>query len=95
MIRHTGTRERSALLLDSDTRYTVAGYGGVAWWYDRDETEPDEDTEWSGYESPTGRVLIVMIGDDRRYAVDPADCTPLAEDGYCPECGQTGCMAYR
>jgi len=83
-----------ALLPDADARYRVAGYDGIAWSYWGDETQPDEDTEWSGYEIPTGRVVMVMVGDDRRFSIDPDDCTALADDDYCPGCGQIGCTAY-
>ena len=76
------------MALDADTRYKVEGFGGVAFFYDRDETKPDADTEWSGIEVPTGRVLMVMVGDDYRHAIDPADATPIGEDDYCPGCGQ-------
>ncbi len=55
------------------------------------ETEPDEDTEWSGCENRTGRVIVVMIGDDQRFTVDPDDLTPLDRADYCAECGQIGC----
>lgn len=55
------------------------------------QTEPDEDTEWSGYETRTGRIIVRMIGDDHRYAVDPDDIAPIAREEYCSECGQIGC----
>lgn len=72
--------------------YTVAGWGaGIAWRVLGWGTEPDEDTEWTGMETRTGQVLAVMIGDDRRFAVDPTDLTPLAREAYCGECGQVGC----
>jgi hypothetical protein len=82
------------LLPDKDARYSVSDYRGVAfaWW--GDETAPDEDTEWSGYEVPTGRVVMVMVGDDRRFSIDPDACTILHDDDYCPGCGQIGCTAY-
>ena len=80
--------------MDYDARYTVKGYDGIAFAYIGDETEPDADTEWSGIEVPTGRVVMVMVGDDRRHSIDPEDCTALADDDYCPECGQVGCKAY-
>lgn len=71
--------------------YTVRGWRGVAFYVLGWETEPDGDTEWSGYETRTGNVLVVMIGDDRRHSVDPSDLTPLDELAYCAECGQIGC----
>ena len=76
---------------DADA-YTVAGWGaGIAWSVYGWETEPDEDTEWSGYEVRTGNLVVCMIGDDRLFAVDPDDVTAIDEDAYCHECGQVGC----
>jgi hypothetical protein len=99
MRRNVGTPEYvpediAALMADSDARYTVARWPAVAVWIDGPESVPDEDTEWTGYTVPTGRVLVVMVGDDTRHAVDPTDLTLLPEDGYCVGCGQTGCHAY-
>lgn len=75
--------------------YKVKGCGGVAWWALGWQTEPDEDTAWSGQEARTGKVVMCMVGDDRLTPFDPDDITPLGEDDYCPECGQTGCRCYR
>lgn len=86
---------QETLLLDADQRYAVNRHAGIAFRFDRNETQPDADTEWSGYEIPTGNVVMVMVGDDREYIIDPADCTALAEDAYCPGCGQIGCACYR
>jgi hypothetical protein len=72
--------------------YTVAGWGeDIAWYVHGWETAPDEDTEWTGIEPRTGRVVATMVGDDARFAVDPEDLTPLGELDYCAECGQVGC----
>ena len=71
--------------------YAVRQYPGVAFYVLGWETEPDEDTEWSGYEVRTGNVLAVMIGDDYRHSVDPEDITPLEESDFCHSCGQIGC----
>ncbi len=71
--------------------YQVARYAGVAFRVLGWETEPDEDTEWSGIESRTGRVVVVMIGDDRKIIVDLDDVTPIPREAYCGECGQIGC----
>ena len=72
--------------------YSVAGWGaGIAWRVYGWETEPTEDTEWDGIEERTGRVVVVMVGDDRRFSVDPDDLTPLGELDYCASCGQVGC----
>lgn len=79
--------------LDFDARYTMAGSRlGVAWFLWGMETEPDEDTEWSGYEVDTGLVLACMVGDDHYIAVDPDDLGEvLTDEDYCSGCGQTGC----
>ena len=42
-------------------------------------------------ERETGNAIMLMVGDDRRFSVDPSDCEPLAEGDYCPGCGQIGC----
>ena len=71
--------------------YSVQGYRGVAWYVYGWETEPTEDTEWDVIEERTGRVVAVMIGDDRRHTFDPDELTPLEREGYCGVCGQVGC----
>ena len=82
--------EQDAETFSADA-YAVAGHDGVAWRVLGWETEPDEDTEWSGYEVRTGQVAAVMVGDDHRYYFDPDDLTPLKREEYCGECGQVGC----
>lgn len=79
---------------DFEPAYVADGWRGIAWRADDYETEPDEDTEWTGYEIPTGRILAHMIGDDRSFAFEPDELTPISDDDYCPGCGQTGCHAY-
>lgn len=71
--------------------YAVRGHGGIAWHVHGWQTEPDEDTEWTGYETRTGRVVCTMIGDDRRFVFDPEDLAPIDEEDYCHQCGQIGC----
>src|SRR5262249_51371969 len=71
--------------------YTVDGWGGVAWYARGWETAPTEDTEWDGIEERTGKVVMTMVGDDRRFVVDLDDITPLEREAYCGECGQVGC----
>jgi hypothetical protein len=73
--------------------YTVAGRSnrGIAWHVYGWETAPTEDTEWSGIEERTGKVVCVMVGDDRRFTFDPAELTPLNDLDYCASCGQVGC----
>jgi hypothetical protein len=71
--------------------YRVDRWDGIAWYVYGWETEPDEDTEWSGYERRTGRVVAVMVGDDRRFSFDPSEVHPLEREAYCAICGQIGC----
>ena len=71
--------------------YTVQGYAGIAWRVYGWELQPTEDTEWDGIKERTGKVVCVMVGDDRRFTFDEDELTPLAEDAYCGSCGQIGC----
>ena len=71
--------------------YTVDGYGGIAWHVYGWETQPGLDTEWDGIDERTGRVICVMVGDNRKFSVDPDEVHPLDELDYCHECGQVGC----
>jgi hypothetical protein len=83
--------ERDEATFSADA-YTVSGWGeDIAFVVRGWETEPDEDTEWSGYEVRTGRIVVTMIGDDARHVVDIEDLTPLDREDYCGECGQVGC----
>lgn len=72
--------------------YQVNSYRGVAWHVLGWEVEPDEDTEWSGIMQRTGKVVAVMVGDDRKHTFEPDELTPLGDEDYCPSCGQTGCQ---
>jgi len=91
-MRHRKNYERDDETFSADA-YTVnlKWAAGVAWYVLGWETEPDEDTEWSGYENRTGRIICVMVGDDEHFAFDPEDVTPLEREAYCGECGQVGC----
>lgn len=42
-------------------------------------------------ERETGKALVVMVGDDHRYAVDPEDMTEIDKETFCHGCGQIGC----
>jgi hypothetical protein len=81
--------------LNTDTRYKVEGYGGIAFYTVGYVMVQDEDYEWSGieYEDKT-RARMIMVGDDRVHEIDIEDITPIKDDEYCPECGQIGCKAY-
>ncbi len=72
-------------------RVRWSDHPGVAFYVRRPETEATEDTWWDGIEEPTGRLIVVMVGDDREWSVEPADLTPLDDDDYCAGCGQIGC----
>ena len=96
-------------MLDKNKRYTVSGYRGIAFYFfgypkvwevatflatDEDGNEyeaPSDDGEW--IEDCTGRVVMIMVGDDHKFTVDESDCTEISEDDYCHECGQIGCTA--
>jgi hypothetical protein len=71
--------------------YKVENYAGQAWRVRGWQLEDDADTEWTGYQARTGLVVAVMVGDDRAYAFDPQDLSPLNEADYCNGCGQIGC----
>ncbi len=90
MRRHRISYEQDDTTFPADaytlTRGPKVAYSVLGW-----ETEPDEDTEWSGYENRTGRVVVVMVGDDYRHTVDPDELVALDELAYCASCGQIGC----
>lgn len=71
--------------------YRAKGYNGVAWRVKGWETQPTEDTEWDGIEERTGKVVCVMVGDDRRFTFRPQEIAALNDLAYCAECGQIGC----
>lgn len=77
--------------IDFDAHYRANHWPGVALRLLGWETEPDEDTEWSGIENRTGQVVAIMVGDDRRHVLDPSDLTKIPEDAFCRSCGQIGC----
>jgi hypothetical protein len=83
--------ERDDKAFPYDNYYSVRQYRGVAFVVLGWETEPDEDTEWSGYEVRTGRVIAVMVGDDHRHSVEEDDLTVLKRSAFCGGCGQIGC----
>ena len=69
----------------------INGHSGIAWYVLGWETEPDEDTDWTGIENRTGQLACVMVGDDNHWLFDPDDIQTLAREDYCGECGQIGC----
>ena len=71
--------------------YSETSYDGIAWRCIGWETEPDEDTEWSGIENRTGRMICHMVGDDRLFSFWPEDLVELNRGDFCGVCGQVGC----
>jgi len=58
---------------------------------DGNEHECDTDEgEWVD-DIDSGRVLVVMVGDDHKHTVDVSDLTKINEDDFCDGCGQIGC----
>jgi hypothetical protein len=54
-----------------------------------DEYECDSDEgEWVDNED---RVIVTMVGDDRKHEVDPSDLAALPDDEFCDGCGSIGC----
>ena len=41
----------------------------------------------------TSKVRAAMVGDDRPEIIDVDDLQLIPEDGYCRDCGQTGCIS--
>lgn len=83
-------------------RFTVTGGARVAYWFEDAQIEhveveyedyvDEEGNQCYGYdleERATGMVYMVMVGDDYRHLLDPAD-VEIAPD-YCHVCGQIGC----
>ena len=72
--------------------YTITGWAsGIAWYVNGWQTEPAEDTEWTGFEVRTGQLVCTMVGDNRHFSIDPEDVTELSREDYCGICGQVGC----
>lgn len=80
--------------IDFSARYSIAGYGGIAFYLTGYKKIKDEDYEWSGIETEDKQfVEAIMVGDDRLHYVDVDDLTVLDPESYCGECGQIGCTA--
>ncbi len=71
--------------------YKVDGYKGIAFYVLGWEVEPDEDTEWTGIEERTGKVVAIMVGDDHRFTFDEDEIHAIEREEYCGGCGQMGC----
>jgi hypothetical protein len=85
--------------IDFDARYKVRGWKGVAFYVVGyvHRLEPIYDPECDEIEDVEDQtqVVIVMVGDDRKYEVNVEDLTKLEDDEYCSECGQIGCCGSR
>lgn len=79
--------------LDTDTRYRVDSYPGVAWralgWVET--VDPDDEDQEPYVAEGEVMVRVVMVGDDRVHTVDVDALTPIGDDEYCSGCGQIGC----
>lgn len=83
--------ENDAERWPDDAFYRVKGSNDFAWRVYGWHVEPDEDTEWTGYEVRTGNVVAVIVGDDYRHVIDPEDLEPIEREEFCGVCGQIGC----
>ncbi len=79
----------------SDSAYSVESYPGIAWrvfgWEIERGKWADDDGEEMDIERRTGKLICVMIGDDRRFSFDPEDIKEIKREEYCGVCGQIGC----
>ena len=73
--------------------YKVNGWSGIAFQVLGWELQDTEETEWSGCQEKTGKVIAVMVGDDECHAVEEEDLIPIDAADYCSGCGQLGCTA--
>jgi len=60
-----------------------------------DDENCDHAEDWC-YEEQTsiifsGRLIAIMVGDDKRFLVDFQDLTEIDEEEFCYGCGQIGC----
>ena len=79
--------------VDMDAHYTVDGFHpGIAFYLLGHVERDTPDTYWDGIrEVDRDWVRAVMIGDDRVHEIEVCDLNVIPEDGFCRECGQTGC----
>ena len=90
---------------DFDAHYQIKEYRGIAWfalgWEAKnvpimciceDENGKEYEEESGEYElEPTNNVVLVMVGDDRKFVFSQDECIKIEEDSFCRECGQIGC----
>ena len=80
--------------IDFDAHFRVKGWAGIAFvamGYLAEYPELTEDDPEPGLVLDKSRIVVVMVGDDKRHIVAASDLIPLNEDEFCPECGQIGC----
>ncbi len=80
----------------ADSAYSVCSYPGIAWrvfgWEIEEKEVWDKDLEQDIFEEQrTGKLVCVMIGDDRRFTFHPEDVKEIKREQYCGVCGQIGC----
>ena len=93
--------------INFDEHYAVEGYRGIAFYLlgfatetvEVQITDEFEDGPVYFYDHETvedrSMVRAVMVGDNREHIVDVDDLTMIADEDYCPECGQIGCSHGR
>lgn len=92
--------------LNIDGRFSVCGWDGIAFYihdyasnevpvigYTLDDLGNQVECETGEFETETdySKVVVVMVGDDRKHTVDVDDLTELVDGSYCHTCGQIGC----
>jgi hypothetical protein len=67
----------------------VQGWRGIAFYIYGYAKEWDEAyEEWAPNEN---KLVVIMVGDDRKHTVDVEDVSPLNDSEFCGDCGQIGC----
>jgi len=74
-------------LLGWEARYVPE----LAFMWDEFGNEWEEEVEGKWVPDVGGRVVAVMVGDDRRFVFDLEDLEVIKEDSFCSGCGQIGC----
>ena len=80
--------------INFDGRFKVKRWPAVAvvaLGYFAEYPESDEEDPEPELVADESRIVVVMVGDDKRHVVDASDLTEIPEEGYCPSCGQIGC----
>lgn len=73
--------ETESRLIEPDWDELPEGVDADTWWPDEDDFEEVE----------TGRLVCVMVGDDREWFFDADDVHIIDDDDFCHSCGQIGC----